>query len=98
MPKVINNVQTSVVAGQASSNRSASALIKTGPGFLAGIFVASASAVPTIELWDNTSAASTVLVNTFTPTAGTWYPLPFAFETGLYLTISGTVDCTLSYT
>lgn len=96
MAKATNSIPTSVVAGQKATNITASTLIKTGPGFLSGIFVASASNTPTIKVWDNTSAATTVLVNTFTPVAGTWYPLPFAFETGCYITISGTIDCTVS--
>jgi hypothetical protein len=78
-------------------NLSASALVKTGEGNLCGIFVASASSTPTIKVWDNTSAATTVLVNTFTPLPGTWYPIPMHFLTGCYVTISGTVDCTVSY-
>jgi len=80
------------------SNISASALIKTGAGEVRGIFVASASATPTIKLWDNTSAATTVLVNTFTPSAATYYYMgDVRFATGLYITISGTVDCTVLY-
>lgn len=79
-------------------NTSASALVKTGSGRLQGIFVASASSTPTIKLWDNTSGATTVLVNTFTPVAGTMYSFPdVVFTTGLYITISGTVDCTVFY-
>lgn len=77
------------------TNISASALIRTGPGKLLGIFVASASSTPTIKVWDNTSAATTVLVNTFTPTASQFYPIPARFTTGCYVTISGTVDCTV---
>ncbi len=86
-----------VVEGGNYKNLSASALVRTGPGALLGIFVASASSTPTIKVWDNTSAATTVLVNTFTPVAGTFYPMPFTFGTGLYVTISGTVDCTVSW-
>jgi hypothetical protein len=78
-------------------NTTASVLVKTGPGDLICIFVASASSSPTIKLWDNTSAATTVLVNTFTPISATYYPLPFNFDTGLFITISGTVDCTVSF-
>jgi hypothetical protein len=37
-------------------------------------------------------------VNTFSATAATWYPLPFAFGTGLYITVGGTIDYTVSYT
>ena len=86
-----------VVESGSYVNLSASGLVRTGPGRLLGIFVASASATPTIKVWDNTSAATTILVNTFTPVAGGWYSMPFTFLTGLYITISGTVDCTVSW-
>lgn len=76
-------------------NISSSTLVRTGRGSLLGIFVASASATPTIKIWDNTSGATTILVNTFTPSAATFYPIPATFGTGLYVTISGTVDCTV---
>lgn len=84
-----------VIESGAYTNLSASALVRTGAGQLMGIFVASASSTPTIKVWDNTSAATTVLVNTFTPIAGTFYPMPGSFKTGLYITIGGTVDCTV---
>jgi hypothetical protein len=75
-------------------NTTASVLLQSGPGALLGIFVASASATPTIKVWDNTSAATTPIVNTFVPVAGTYYPIPARFLTGCYVEISGTVDCT----
>ena len=77
------------------TNISASELIRTGPGKLLGIFVASASSTPTIKVWDQTSGAAPVVVNTFTPSAGVFYPMPCKLNTGLYVTISGTVDCTV---
>ena len=86
-----------VMGGDQYLNTAASALVKTGDGDLVGIFVASASATPTIKLWDQTSAATPVLVNTFTPVGGTWYSLPLHFRNGLYITIGGTLDCTLSF-
>lgn len=79
------------------TNLSASALVFTGPCRLLGIFVASASSTPTIKVWNNTAASGAVLVNTFTPLPGTFYPMPFACSTGIYVTISGTVDCTVSF-
>ena len=79
------------------ANLSASGLVASGRGDLIGIFVASASTTPTIKVWDNTAGSGTVIVNTFTPVAGTFYRLPFAFNTGCYVTISGTVDCTVSW-
>ena len=84
-----------VVESGSYVNISASTLIRTGAGQLMGIFVASASATPTIKVWDNTSAATTVLVNTFTPAGGTFYPIPASFTTGCFVTIGGTVDCTV---
>lgn len=66
---------TPVVETGSYKNLSASGLVRTGAGQLVGIFVASATTA-TIKVWDNTSAATTVLVNTFTPAAATWYPLP----------------------
>ena len=86
---------TSVSEAANYTNISASTLIRTGPGKLLGIFVASASSTPTIKVWDNTSAATTIIVNTFTPTEATFYPIPVRFETGCYVSISGTVDCTV---
>lgn len=75
---------------------SASTLIKSGAGRLKGIFVSAASATPTIKIWDNTSAATTVLIDTFTPVAATPYIFPFTkATTGIFVTISGTVSCTI---
>ena len=79
------------------ANVNASGLVHTGPGQLIGIFVASAAATPTIKVWDQTSAAAPVLVNTFTPVAGNFYRMPTAFKNGLFITIGGTVDCTVFY-
>lgn len=87
-----NHVQE---AGQ-YKNLSADTLVATGRGTLIGIFVASSSAA-TIKVWDNTSAATTVLVNTFTASPGTFYPMPFKFKTGLYVDITGTIDCTVAW-
>ncbi len=87
---------TPIVGGDSYVNLSSSALVKTGEGHLIGIFVAS-SAAATIKVWDNTSAATTILVNTFTAIDGTWYPLPFKFKIGCYVTIAGTADLTVSF-
>lgn len=76
------------------TNISASALIKTGAGQLMGIMVNSCAATATIKIWDNTSAATTVLLNTITFTlaatqGGFFIPLPdIKFTTGLYVTIA----------
>ena len=76
-------------------NISASTQISPAPGDLLGIFVASATSTPTIKVWDSLTAADDIIANTFTPLAGTYYPIPAHFNTGLYITISGTVDCTI---
>lgn len=79
------------------TNKTASALIKTGPGILRGMYVNSTSA-GTIKFWDNTSAATTVINNTITPAIGYHALGPnegTSFVTGLYATIGGTLDVTL---
>lgn len=87
---------TEVMGGNSYKNLSASGQVKASSGLLCGIFVASASNTPTIKVWDNTAASGSILVNTFTPSPG-WYAMPFAFGTGCYVTIGGTVDLTVSY-
>lgn len=77
-------------------NLTASALVKTGDGVLAGMYVNSTSS-GTIKFWNNTSATGTVINNTITPAVG-YHDLGNAnFETGLYATIGGTLDVTLYY-
>lgn len=79
------------------TNLTASALVKTGFGQVAG-FVVNSHTSGTLKLWDNTSAATTVIMNTFTFPAGSgMYKLPeeISFNTGLYATIGGTADITL---
>ena len=78
------------------TNITASALIKTGAGVLKGIVVNSHTS-GTLKLWDNTSAATTVIFNTITFAAGpNFISLPAVeFSTGLYATIGGTADITL---
>ncbi|MDQ3816317.1 MAG: hypothetical protein M3362_01335 [Acidobacteriota bacterium] len=76
----------------------ASTLIKTGVGRFAGFFVSAASVTPTITVYDNTSAAGTKIIDTFTPVAGTLYRFPTTnFTVGLYIAISGTVTLTPFY-
>lgn len=83
------------------TNLTASALVKTGEGFVAGVIVNSHTS-GTLKLWDSTSAAGAVLVDTFTFAAGSGvyeFPqvsgLPPEFTTGLYATIGGTANITL---
>lgn len=78
-------------------NITASALVKTGFGKVAG-FVVNSHTSGTLKLWDNTSAATTVIMNTFTfPSGSGMYKLPevICFDTGLYATVGGTADITI---
>lgn len=77
-------------------NLTASALVKTGPGILYGMYVNSTSA-GTIKFWNNTSAAGSVINNTITPAVGFHFLGSANFTTGLYATIAGTLDVTLYY-
>ncbi len=76
---------------------SASTLIATGASRYSGIFVSIATSTPTLKVWNNTAASGTVLVETFTPVAGTLYTMGAMVNcsTGIYVTISGTVSCTV---
>lgn len=87
------------IDGTQYANITASSLIKTGTGIVYG-FTVNSHTNGTLKLWDNTSAATTVLVNTYTFPAGSSvvvFPNAFAFKTGLYATIGGTADITISY-
>ncbi len=76
----------------------ASGNLKPMPGALIGVFVAAASATPTIAIYDDAATGTTTpIVGVFTPVAGQWYPLPFSFVNGLNVVISGTVDATFSF-
>ena len=77
-------------------NLSASANVMPRAGYITGIWVSSASSTPTIAVYDSaTTTTTTIVANTFTPIAGTWYTIPFRVNSGLYVVISGTVDCTV---
>lgn len=79
-------------------NLTASGLVHTGFGQVAGIIVNSHTS-GTIKLWDNTSAATTVLANTITLAVGE-RSIPLfdaSFNVGLYVTIGGTADITVVY-
>lgn len=78
---------------------SATGLVYTGQGCVQGIVVNSNSS-GTLKLWDNTSAATTVLFDTYTFPAGSSSVNLFGakFHVGLFATIGGTLDATLIYT
>ena len=87
-------MSTPVIESVGYTRISASQLIKTGQGRLLGIFVTSASATPTITLYDNTAASGTQITGAFTPAGATFYAIPVNFA-NLYVAIGGTVDCTI---
>lgn len=79
------------------TNLTASASIKAGAGTFYGVIVNSHT-VGTLKLWDSLSAASTVIVNTYSFPAGSqviMLPQGVSFYTGLFATIGGTADITI---
>lgn len=84
-----------VYEGANYSNISSTTTVRTAesgaPVKLIGIFVASASSAPTIKVTDGAS----IVINTFTPLAGVFYPMPCQLGTSLIVTIANTVDCTV---
>lgn len=71
--------------------------VKGGPGVLVGMYVNSTSA-GTIKIYDNASAQSgTVINNTITPAIGNHWLGNCAFQNGLSVTITGTLDVTLYF-
>jgi len=79
------------------TNATASTLVKTGAGAFYGIVVNSHTS-GTMKLWDNTSAAGTVILNTITFAAGPNFinfPQGVSFNTGLYAEKGGTIDFTI---
>ena len=89
-----NQVQT----GGYKANVSATANIATRSVDLIGIFVSAASATPTITVYDSaTTTTNDPIVTVFTPVAATFYPIPASTKSGLYIVISGTVNCTLFF-
>lgn len=77
-------------------NMTATGAVKTGFGRLVGMYVNSTSA-GTVKLWDNTSAAGTVINNTITPAIGYHNLGNISFNTGCFATIGGTLDVTFYY-
>ncbi len=68
--------------------------LKTGPGFMAGIIVASTTS-GTILVYDDV-ASTQIAINTMTPNLG-WNPLPLPFLSGLRITTANTIDCTVVF-
>lgn len=80
-------------------NLTASALVKTGFGKVAG-FIVNSHTSGTLKLWDAVTATTPVIMDTFTfPSGSGMYklPEPVSFDIGLYATIGGTANITLIY-
>jgi len=78
----------------------ATTLVKNAPAKLKGIFVSSASASPTITVYDTqTSGTSITVLGVFTPVSATNYIFFDGLNTanGLYVVLGGTVKCTVYY-
>lgn len=76
------------------------AQVKTGAGNIYAVVINSHSS-GTLKMWDSASSVSvsTVLINTYSPAAGSGYiPLyGLPFSAGLILVKGGTIDCTIIY-
>lgn len=75
----------------------ATGLVDTGDGVVAGMIVSSGTAL-TVKLWDNTAASGTVIMETTTPVTPAqpfFLPIACAYSTGLFVTIGGTGAITL---
>lgn len=89
------NVLKTQVRGTYTVPLTASGLVFTGPGQLLGFIVNSCAATATLKIWDNTSAATTVVMDTMTFTLAEAqgpkvFMLPAAVQlnTGCYFTIA----------
>lgn len=77
-------------------NLTASGQLKNMQGVLVGMYVNSTTD-GTVKLWDSRTASGTVINNTITPTVG-YHPLGSSnFSTGLFATLSGTIDVTFYF-
>lgn len=94
-----NNV-TKIVQAASYQSINADTLMKTGAGVFYGFIVSSHSS-GTVKVWDNTSAATTVILDTITLAAGpqSWvFPVGIRFTTGLFIDIGGTIVLTPLWT
>jgi hypothetical protein len=94
----IGNDLLKIVNPMTPVNLTASALVKTGAGRVAGFYVNSTTS-GVIKFWDNTSAATTAITGNITPAVGAHaFPADGNFGTGLYVqVVSGTIDITVFY-
>ena len=80
-----------MLASYTYSNKTASALVKTGPGTLHSVTLAAAADAATAIVYDNTSAAGTIICKLSAPLTGTAHVvLDVAFGVGCYVALTGT--------
>lgn len=80
-------------------NGTTSQAIKSAAGTLYGIIVNSHT-TGSLKLWDNAAASGTVIVNTIAFAAGPNFitiPMGVSFNTGLFATVTGTIDYTILF-
>ena len=73
-----------LILGQSTGSKSASTLVKTGPGGVIYIYP-TASSTGIIALYDGLDATGTALTGSVTLTANTRYTVEMAFATGLFI-------------
>lgn len=79
------------------TNGTTSQAIKSAAGSFHG-FVVNSHTSGTLKFWDNTAGSGTVLLNTITLASGPQYfsfPQGVSFNTGLFVTVGGTIDYTI---
>ncbi len=79
-------------------NMTASTLLKSGQGVLAG-FVVSSTTSGTVTIYDSATAATStdIMLGTITPAAGSTYKLDAAFANGCYIVCANTINLTAYY-
>ena len=72
--------------------------VATKGSSMIGMFFSAATTTPTVTIYDSAVGTTTTkIVDTFTPVAGTYYPLPFSSANGLYIVLAGVVSATVSF-
>lgn len=96
--KIDSNLKGLVLEAGKTVNLTASGQIKASAGKLIGAVINSHSS-GTIKIWDNTAGSGTVLFNTITLAVGERNINFFGAYagTGLYATLTGTIDVTFIY-
>ena len=79
-------------------NSSVSQLHSPNPCALLGVFISSATGA-TMMVADagNSLTFTPIAVASFTPLAGSWYPMPFQMKNGMNVSIAGTVTYTTAF-